>query len=81
MRINDPTAYREATEVEVFFQVPGTFEAWDQFDRRFLQVTHTALDIDPGRYEQIHNPFMSHMTPTGGHFLKPHRVDLLRKPV
>jgi len=23
--------------------------------------------------------FLAHMTPTGAHFLKPHRVDLLRK--
>jgi SAM-dependent methyltransferase len=67
-------------EAEVFFQMPGTYETWELFDDRFLKVTHTELAIDPERYETIRQAFLAHMTPTGAHFLKPHRVDLLRKP-
>jgi ubiquinone/menaquinone biosynthesis C-methylase UbiE len=67
-------------EREVFFQVPGTYEDWDVFEARFLKVTHTELAIDETSYAEIKQAFMAHMTPTGAHFLKPHRVDLLRKP-
>jgi len=68
-----------ALEAEIFFQSPGTFESWEQFEQRFLKVTHTELSIDADCYARIRNAFMAHMTPTGAHFLKPHRVDLLRK--
>ena len=64
---------------EVFFQVPGTYETWEIFDDRFLKVTHTELDMDAERYAKVRGLFYRHLTPTGAHFLKPHRVDLLRK--
>lgn len=67
-------------EAEVFFQMPGTYEGWEVFEDRFLKVTHTALDIDGERHERIKTAFLRHLTPTGARFLKPHRVDLLRKP-
>lgn len=67
-------------EAEVFFQIPGTFESWEAFEERILKVTHTALDIDGKRYQRIKAAFLRHLTPTGARFLKPHRVDLLRKP-
>lgn len=67
-------------EAEVFFQVPGAYSSWEQFEQSFLKVTHTQLSIDAERYRHIRDAFSAHMTPTGAHFLKPHRVDLLRKP-
>ncbi len=65
---------------ELFFEVPGTY-TWDEFESRFLKVTHTKLDIDEARYEQIRSAFMAHMSADEAHFLKPHRVDLLIKPI
>jgi SAM-dependent methyltransferase len=67
-------------EAEVFFQVPDSYESWEVFEDRFLKVTHTVLDIGLSRYEAIRQAFSGHLTPTGAHFLKPHRTDLLRKP-
>lgn len=67
-------------EAEVFFQVPGIYESWQVFEDRFLNISHTQLDIDAERREQIRAAFERHMTPAGASFLKPHRVDLLRKP-
>jgi len=67
------------TEAEVFIQVPGSYQTWDAFAARFLEVTHTVLDLDVRRREQVRAAFEAHMTPTGAHFLKPHRIDLLRK--
>ena len=65
---------------ERFFQVPGVFESWEQFESRFLQVTHTELAIGDRRYAEIRAAFMAHMQEDGAHFLKLHRLDLLQKP-
>lgn len=65
---------------EFFFNVPGCYANWEQFEDRFLNITHTELSIDRVRYEEIQRKFLSHMGPNGAEFLKPHRVDLLQKP-
>lgn len=66
-------------DAEVFFQVPGSYQSWEQFEERFIKVTHTRHDIAPGLYQRIKNAFLAHMTSDGAHFLKPHRVDILRR--
>jgi SAM-dependent methyltransferase len=66
---------------EFFFNVPGRYETWEQFENRFLKITHTELAIDEVRYRTIKNAFLAHMGPQGAEFLKPHRADLLQKPV
>ena len=68
-----------ALETEIFFHVPGTYATWEAFADRFLKVTHTQLDLDAEREARIRAAFEAHLTPTGAHFLKPHRIDLLRK--
>lgn len=66
---------------EYFFNVPGRYETWEQFEDRFLKITHTELDLDEDRYRTIKNAFLAHMGPEGADFLKPHRADLLQKPM
>jgi ubiquinone/menaquinone biosynthesis C-methylase UbiE len=66
-------------EAEVFIEVPGSYPDWDSFAGRFLDVTHTELDIDPARRERIRAAFEAHLTPTGAHFMKPHRIDVLKR--
>jgi ubiquinone/menaquinone biosynthesis C-methylase UbiE len=66
---------------ERFFNVPGCYASWEAFEERFLNITHTELSIDSERYQRIKEAFLSHMGPDGALFLKPHRVDLLRKAV
>ncbi|WP_058553770.1 class I SAM-dependent methyltransferase [Thiohalocapsa sp. ML1] len=66
-------------EAEVFIEVPGAYPDWDSFAARFLDVTHTALEIDAARRAEIRAAFEAHLTPEGAHFMKPHRLDLLRK--
>jgi SAM-dependent methyltransferase len=68
-----------ASEAELFIHVPGSYDGWDAFEARFLEVTHTELDIDEQRRARIRAAFERHLTPSGAHFLKPHRIDLLRK--
>ncbi len=67
-------------KAEVFFQVPGVYKDWNEFEGRFIKVTHTQHDISPALREQVKQAFHSHMGEDGAHFLKPHRVDILRKP-
>lgn len=64
---------------EVFFQVPGHYLDWTDFEGRFLNVTHTEHQIDGALYQQIYAAFMAHMQGDGVHLLKPHRADLFRK--
>lgn len=66
-------------EAEVFYETPAMYPDWEDFKGRFLEVTHTKLDINPARYEQIRAAFLAFLTPGGAHFRKPHRIDLLRR--
>ena len=66
---------------EIFFNSPGHFRDFSEFDERMLNVTHTEHLIDEALYRQIRTAFERHMTDDGADFLKPSRVDLLRKPV
>jgi SAM-dependent methyltransferase len=65
---------------EYFFNVPGRYVSWEAFEERFLNITHSKLDIDAQRYAGIKHAFLAHMGSEGAEFLKPHRIDLLRKP-
>ena len=65
---------------QIFFNSPGHYQDFDEFDRRMLQVTHTEHRIDDRLYQEIKSAFEVHMTDQGADFLKPSRVDLLRKP-
>jgi len=65
---------------QIFFNAPGYYRDFSHFEDRMLNVTHTQHDIDPTLYQRIKESFMQHMTKDGAHFIKPSRVDLLRKP-
>lgn len=65
-------------ERQVFYQSEGIYPSWEAFAARFLQVTHTPLDLDETRIAQVRAAFERHLTPEGARFWKPHRVDLLR---
>ncbi|MEJ1298619.1 MAG: class I SAM-dependent methyltransferase [Candidatus Sedimenticola sp. (ex Thyasira tokunagai)] len=67
-------------EEQIFFNSPGHYRDFAHFEERMLNVTHTEHQIDDALYQQIKATFMEHMTEDGAHFLKPSRVDLLRKP-
>ncbi|MES9941828.1 MAG: class I SAM-dependent methyltransferase [Candidatus Thiodiazotropha sp. 6PLUC2] len=68
-----------ALEQQVFLNVPGCYKSWEVFESRFLKVTHTKLEINEVQYERIKQGFLRQMGEDGAHFLKPHRIDLVRK--
>jgi ubiquinone/menaquinone biosynthesis C-methylase UbiE len=64
---------------QIFFDAPGQFRDFSEFESRMLNVTHTKHRIDAMLYRRIREAFEQHMTPQGAYFLKPTRVDLLKK--
>lgn len=67
-------------EHEVFYQAEGSYPDWAHFAARFIDVSHRAEPLPEARRAEVRAAFDRHLTPSGAHFLKPHRVDLLRKP-
>ncbi len=65
---------------EYFFESPGHYADWKDFEQRMLNVTHTDHAIDADLYARIKAAFMQHMEADGAHFMRPSRVNLLRKP-
>ncbi|MES9870141.1 MAG: class I SAM-dependent methyltransferase [Sedimenticola sp.] len=65
---------------QIFFNSPGHYADFAEFEDRMLNVTHTEHRIDEPLYLKIRQAFEAHMTENGANFLKPSRVDLLRKP-
>jgi ubiquinone/menaquinone biosynthesis C-methylase UbiE len=65
---------------QIFFNAPGHYRDFDHFEQRMLNVTHTEHKISASLHQQIREAFMQHMTAEGAFFLKPTRVDLLRRP-
>jgi len=64
---------------QIFFDAPGHFEDFTDFENQTLKVTHTDHRIDAELYQRIRAAFERCMTPQGADFLKPMRVDLLKK--
>jgi ubiquinone/menaquinone biosynthesis C-methylase UbiE len=71
---------RFRSEAQRFVQIPGTVADWEAFAERYLQVSYRPDPIEAERVARIRSAFEQHLTPTGAHFLKPHRIDLLRRP-
>jgi ubiquinone/menaquinone biosynthesis C-methylase UbiE len=65
---------------QIFFDAPGHYRDFEHFEQRMLNVTHTRHQIGDHLYREIKQAFRQHMTDDGAHFLKPSRVDLLRRP-
>lgn len=65
---------------EIFFDSPGHYDDWTDFENQMLKVTHTQHRIDKALYSRIKVAFERHLGPEGANFLRPSRVDLLRKP-
>lgn len=66
-------------EQELFFQSEGVYPDWAAFECRFIDVTHSERNLTTERLAGIRAAFEHHLTPEGARFLKPHRIDLLRR--
>lgn len=64
---------------EVTFNAPRHYDDFDDFNRRFLQVTHTDHELSDELLTTVREKFQSSMTENGADYLTPVRVDILRK--
>jgi ubiquinone/menaquinone biosynthesis C-methylase UbiE len=64
---------------QTFFNTPGHFDDFEQFEEQVLKVTHTHHQLSLETYEAVRVAFMRHMTPQGVDFRNPMRVDLLSR--
>jgi ubiquinone/menaquinone biosynthesis C-methylase UbiE len=64
---------------ETFFNTPGYYRDFAEFENTIINATHSQHHLDAGLYEQVRQRFEKHMGEDGAHFLTPVRVDLLQK--
>jgi ubiquinone/menaquinone biosynthesis C-methylase UbiE len=68
------------TEVtERHFHTPVTFRDFAEFEQRMIHVTFAEHRLGAATLAAVRARFEAHMTPDGAHFLRPMRVNLLRK--
>jgi len=65
---------------ETFFNSPGKFASFSEFENDTIKATHASHQLDEGLYAQVKLRFEQHIGDDGAHFLMPIRVDLLRRP-
>jgi ubiquinone/menaquinone biosynthesis C-methylase UbiE len=65
---------------ETFFNSPGKFENFSEFENDTIKATHSSHELDDELYALVKQRFEQHMGDDGAHFLMPIRVDLLRRP-
>ena len=65
---------------EIFFNSPGKFESFSEFENDTIKATHASHRLDDELYAQVKQRFEQHIGDDGAHFLNPMRVDLLRRP-
>ncbi len=66
-------------DAEKFFFVPVQVADFADFERRFVNVTHSEIRLSKAQREQVEKRLAQHMTPKGATFKTPMRVDVLRK--
>jgi ubiquinone/menaquinone biosynthesis C-methylase UbiE len=65
---------------ETFFNSPGKYESFAEFENDTIKATHSSHELDEELYALVKQRFEQHIGDDGAHFLNPMRVDLLRRP-
>jgi ubiquinone/menaquinone biosynthesis C-methylase UbiE len=64
---------------QTFFDVPVHYRDFAEFEQRMIGVTFLDHRLDAATLAEVRARFEPHMTPTGAHFVRPMRVNLLRR--
>ena len=70
-------AWEQVTEH--FFQMPVHYRDFADFELRMVAVTYLNHRLDGPTRAAVRERFEPHMSDTGAHFLRPMRVNLLRR--
>ena len=69
---------RQASEHH--FDMPTGYASFDEFVKKHVEVTHSQTTYTPEIAAEVRRRFDAHLTPAGVHFMKPMRVNFLRRP-
>ena len=61
------------------FEAPVHFADFAAFEQRMIRVSFAVHRLDVATHAAVRARFEAHMTPSGAHFLRPMRVNLLRR--
>lgn len=64
---------------EVFFEMPVHYRDFAEFEQRMIGVTFVEHQLDAATLAAVRARFEPHMTADGAHFVRPMRVNLLRR--
>lgn len=64
---------------EVFFETPVHYRDFAEFEQRMIGVTFVTHRLDATTLAAVRARFEPHMTADGAHFVRPMRVNLLRR--
>lgn len=73
------TSGRWVEQVEVCFEMPVHYRDFADFEQRMIAVTYADHRLDDATLQQVRARFAPHMGPDGADFVRPMRVNLLRK--
>lgn len=65
---------------ERHFMAPIAFVDFADFVERIVKVTHSDLTLEGAKLAEVRRRFEKHMTPEGAKFVRPMRVNLMRRP-
>lgn len=65
---------------ERHFDAPLAFRDFDDFAARMMRVSHTDLAPDAATVAEVRRRFEAHLGPGGARFVRPMRVNLMRRP-
>ena len=66
-------------EREIHFMAPVAFRDFAEFERKTIRATHTHHHLSDELLARVRAQFEKHMTPEGAKFIRPMRVNLLRR--
>jgi ubiquinone/menaquinone biosynthesis C-methylase UbiE len=64
---------------ETRFQTPVQFRDFADFEKRLIDISYVSHHLDPMTLQRVRARFETHMATDGAHFVRPMRVNLLRK--
>ena len=70
-------AWEQVTELH--FETPVHYRDFAEFEQRMIAVTFVEHRLDPATLAAVRARFEPHMTPDGAHFVRPMRINLLRR--
>lgn len=66
---------------EITFDMPLAFQSFNDFFEKIVRVTHSELVLVGDKLTDVRQRFEKHLTREGARFVRPMRVNLLRRPM